>query len=78
MGSQIVGHDWATELNWTELNRQAVDPPISQLLTFASHKCGIIVNSQYRQVQPTYGIQPVDNSSEPVDDDSQDSLWERW
>ena len=20
MGSQIVGHDWATELNWTELN----------------------------------------------------------
>ena len=20
MGSQTVGHDWATELNWTELN----------------------------------------------------------
>ena len=20
MGSQRVGHDWATELNWTELN----------------------------------------------------------
>ena len=24
MGSQTVGHDWATELNWTELNWKAI------------------------------------------------------
>ena len=24
MGSQRVGHDWATELNWTELNREDI------------------------------------------------------
>ena len=29
MGSQRVGHDWATELNWTELNKHNVWLPVS-------------------------------------------------
>ena len=29
MGSQRVGHDWATELNWTELSNTSVIPLLS-------------------------------------------------
>ena len=35
MGSQRVGHDWATELNWAEGNQ--TDHCFASLMTFSSH-----------------------------------------
>ena len=34
MGLQRVGHDWATELNWTELNRDEMIIQFTVLLTY--------------------------------------------
>ena len=41
MGSQRVGHDWATELNWTELNLKshfALLTEVSQILYAIAYK----------------------------------------
>ena len=36
MGSQRVGHDWATELNWTELGTKPPPPPQGAKIPHAS------------------------------------------
>ena len=39
MGSQRVGHDWATELNWTELNRTLfIVEPVHNVCSAGFHK----------------------------------------
>ena len=47
MGSQRVGHDWATELNWTELNLL----PESRLQTKTLSRC-VYVDAQMAQTKP--------------------------
>ena len=42
MGSQRVGHDWATELNWTDFHIRNVDylwDPCFSFLTLSESKC---------------------------------------
>ena len=39
MGSQRVGHDWATELNWTEWLRRRTKQPLERLCEETLFKC---------------------------------------
>ena len=36
MGSQRVGHDWATELYWTELNNEKSEREIKEAILFTT------------------------------------------
>ena len=53
MGLQRVGHDWATELNWTELNRLAGASPLPLYVGYhlmaapAPRSCRLLQTMQY-------------------------------
>ena len=38
MGSKSVGHDWATELNWTEILKKSIHYTIRCILEEANYK----------------------------------------
>ena len=48
MGSQRVGHDWATELNWTELNLFTQEP--SLILLIPSHRASILTLRRKKKI----------------------------
>ena len=52
-GSQRVGHDWATELNWTELNQQLIG------VITALHTCHIFffyLSNEYNKVSCCFNL----------------------
>ena len=58
MGTQRVGHDWATKLNWTELKLK-IDPSCVAS-TLCVHVCSVMSNSlQHHGLQTTRLLCPV-------------------
>ena len=49
MGSQRVGHDWATELNWTESKEKSPEPNKNKLEFSAFEKQNIFLSEMKRE-----------------------------
>ena len=58
MGSQRVGHDWATELNWTEL----MGPRLVFLFTRCSREKGVCVHGHVQSPSSAWLCNPMDCS----------------
>ena len=68
MGSQRVGHEWATELNWTELNHQG-SPPLAQTL------CSSQALNSLQSALLSLLIQKLISSRNTLTDNTQNSVW---